>query len=451
MLGGLKSRLSEVWSKIKGASYIDEKKLDELIKDFQAALIEADVRVKLAQEIGREVKEEILSKDVPEGIPLNNLVLEKLYNQMIDLLGEKGGDLNITPGETNTILFVGLQGSGKTTSVAKVANYLKKRGWHVGTISADTYRPGAYEQLQQLTNEINVDCYGEKEADNVVDVIENGLEEFDEYDVILVDTAGRHKEEEALIKEMKRLYRKVDPKEVVLVIDGMIGQRAYEQAKAFANAVPIASLLVTKMDSSAKGGGALAAAAATDAPIKFIGTGEGLEDLEPYVPKRFVARLLGMPDARELEEITKEIPESLKKGELSLKDLLEYYNSVGGGLVSRMKGAIPGLKRVPENLIKTRIEHQKAILQSMNQRELRDYSIIEKERSRIKRIAVGSGTSIKEVRQTLSQYKQLKKMVKSLMKQRGLKKKEALSRVMEGKVPQRLLQKMGGGQRRMLR
>lgn len=450
MLGGLKNKLSKVWSKIKGASYIDEEKLDELIKDFQTALIEADVKVKLAQEIGREVKEEILSKEVPEGIPLNNLVLENLYNQMVDLLGEKGGNLRITPGETNTILFVGLQGSGKTTSVAKVANYLKKRGYHVGTICADTYRPGAYDQLQQLSSEISVECYGEEKADNAVDVIENGLEEFEGYDVILVDTAGRHKEEEALIKEMKRLYRKVGPKEVILVIDGMIGQRAYEQARAFANTIPIASILVTKMDSAAKGGGALAAAAATDAPIKFIGTGEGLGAIEPYVPKRFVARLLGMPDARALEEITKEIPEALKKGELSLKDLLDYYNSMGGSLVSRIKGAIPGLKRVPEKLIKARVEHQKAILRSMNKRELRDHSIIEKERSRIKRIALGSGTSIKEVRQTLSQYKQLKKMVKSLMKQRGLKKQEALSRVMEGKVPQRLLQKMGGGRRGIL-
>ncbi|NIQ07483.1 MAG: signal recognition particle protein [Candidatus Korarchaeota archaeon] len=443
MIGGLQSSLSKLWARIKGESYIDKEKLENIIREFQKALIEADVQVDLAKELSQKIKEDVLSKELPEGVPLNNFVLKKLYDELVTLLGTRGEDLNVKPGEQSTILFVGLQGSGKTTSVAKVANYLKKRGYHVATICADTYRPGAYDQLQQLTDKINVKCYGKKDGENTIQVIREGLKEYEGYDVVLVDTAGRHKEEAALIKEMKQLYREVTPSEVVLVIDGMIGQRAYDQAKAFANAIPIGSLLVTKMDSAAKGGGALAAAAATDAPIKFIGTGEDLKDIESYVPKRFVARLLGMPDVRVLEELSKEISESIKISDLTLEDMLEYFNSMGGGFLRRLKGSIPGVRNVPKNLIESRLEHQKAILKSMTKKELRNASLIEEERSRIKRIALGSGTSIKSVRTLLRQYKNLKKLTKTLMKQRNLKKEEALSRLMEGKVDEQLLQRIG--------
>lgn len=443
MLGGLKSSLSKLWSKVKGESYITEEKLDEILKEFQTALIEADVKVDLAKKISSKVKEDILGEDLPEGIPLNNIVLKNLYDRLVDLLGEKGGDLNITPGKLDTILFVGLQGSGKTTSIAKVANYFKKRGYHVATICADTYRPGAYDQLTQLTSKINVKCFG-KEEGNPLDIIKDGLNKFKGYDAVLIDTAGRHKEETALIEEMKKLHSEVTLSEVILVIDGMIGQRAYDQAKAFANTVPVGSVLVTKMDSSAKGGGALAAAAATDAPIKFIGTGESIEDIESYVPKRFVSRLLGMPDVRALEKISEELPETVKKGELSLKDMLEYFEKMeGGGLMDRLKGSLPGVSKVPENLIENRLKQQKAILRSMTEGELVNSSLIEKERSRIKRIAIGSGTSIKLVRNLLSQYKNLKKMTKSLMKRRNIDKKEALSKLMQGDLDPQLMRKIG--------
>lgn len=443
MLGGLQSSLSKLWSRVKGEAYIDEEKLDEILREFQTALIEADVRVELARELNTRVKEEIWNKDVPEGVPLNNLVLKKLYDELVDLLGESGGKLNIKPGESNIILFVGLQGSGKTTSVAKVANYLKKRGYHVATVCADTYRPGAFDQLQQLMDRINIECYGEEEGDPV-EIIKHAKKKFKDHDVILVDTAGRHKEEEALIKEMKALYKGLDPDEVVLVIDGMIGQRAYEQAEAFSQAIPIGSILVTKMDSSAKGGGALAASAATEAPIKFIGTGEDIENLESYVPERFVSRLLGMPDVRALEQLTQELPEGVKKGELSLEDLLEYYESMeGGGLWERLKGSIPGVQKLPQNLVENRLKQQKAILKSLTKEELNNSSVLGEERSRIKRIAFGSGTSIKAVRGLLSQYKKLKKMTKSLMKQRNMNKEEALSRLMEGNIDPQMLRKMG--------
>ena len=343
MLETLRSSLQRIFAKIRGAPYIDEKMLDEIITDLVETLIAADVNVQLAIDIGERVRKRVMETKVPEGIPLNNVVLRVLYDELVKLLGEKAYKFSIRPGRTNIIMFVGLQGSGKTTTIAKLANYLKKRGYRVAIICADTYRPGAYDQLKQLATQIGVPFYGNPGEKNPIKIVKEGLKQFKKMDVILVDTAGRHKEEKGLIEEMKQLAKTLNPDEIVLVIDGMIGQRAYEQAKAFAEATPIGSIIVTKLDGSARGGGALAAAAATGAPIKFIGTGEKIEDLEPYVPQRFVARLLGIPDPEFFARLLEEVPKSIVSGKFTLRDLLDYYESVASkhGFFDKIKDIHP--------------------------------------------------------------------------------------------------------------
>jgi len=442
MLDKLRTSLQKIFAKIRGAPYIDEKVLDEIVTDLVESLIEADVNVQLAMEIGDRVKKRVLETKLPEGIPLNNVVLRVLYDELVKLLGDKTYRFTIRPGKTNIIMFVGLQGSGKTTTVAKLANYLKKRGYKVAIICADTYRLGAYDQLKQLAEQINIPFYGDPREKNPIRIVKDGLKHFRKMDVILVDTAGRHKEEKELIKEMKQLAKALNPDEIVLVIDGMIGQRAYEQAKAFAEATSIGSLIVTKLDGSARGGGALAAAAATGAPIKFIGIGEKIEDLEPYVPQRFVARLLGIPDPEFFTRLMEEMPKSLLSGKFTLRDLLQYYESVVSkrGFLDRFKDFV-GIGGISEKVMHQQIKRQIAILKSMTSEELDEPELL-KNRWRIERIARGSGTTTMEVRRLIQQFEKMRKIIRALMRSRRLSKDMALAKLMSGEIDPAELKKL---------
>ncbi len=433
MLDSFRASLQKLLNKIRGATYIDEKILDEIIKDFVRTLIDADVNVDLAFQIGNRVKERVLNTRVPEGIPLNNFILRILYEELVSLMGRRSYQLNIKPGKQNKIVFVGLQGSGKTTTVAKLAYYLKKRGYRVAVIGADTYRLGAYEQLRQLTEKIDVPFYGDPEEKNPIKIIKDGLNQFKKADVVLIDTAGRHKEEKGLIEEMKEIVNKIRPEEVILVIDGIIGQRAYEQAKAFSEATKIGSIIVTKLDGSARGGGALAAAAATGAPIKFIGVGEKIEDFEEYVPQRFVSRLIGV-SLEDLEELIKTVPKSLIKGKFTLRDIMAYYESmVGkGSLTRKIKDAF-GIGNISDKQIQAGIKRQLAILKSMTPEELDNPHLL-KDKNRLIRIARGSGTSTTDIRRLLSQYEMMRKYVRTLMRSRNLTKEAALSKLLKGDI-----------------
>ena len=436
MLDNLRNSLQKIFSKIRGAPYIDEKVLDEIISDFVNTLIEADVNVDVAIEIGERVRERVLNTKLPEGIPLNNLVMRVLYDELVRLLGEKTYKLTIRPGKTNIIMLVGLQGSGKTTTAAKLANYLKKRGYKVGLICADTYRPGAYEQLKQLAESINVPFFGDRKEKDPIKIVKRGLKEFKKMklDLVIIDTAGRHKEEKKLIDEMKKLAETIKPDEIMLVIDGMIGQRAYDQSKAFAEATPIGSIIITKLDGSARGGGALAAAAATNAPVKFIGVGEKIDDLETYVPQRFVSRLLGIPDPEFFTRLLEEVPKSIISGKFTLRDLLEYYENVASkrGVFDKIKDMV-GIGGLNEKIIKRQISRQLAILRSMTREELENPEL-RKNHSRIERIARGSGTSFIEVRRLLQQYDKMRRMIRALMRSRRLSKELALAKIMSGEL-----------------
>lgn len=326
-------------------------------------------------------------------------------------------------------MLVGIQGSGKTTAAAKLARYLQKRGIKTALICADTYRPGAFDQLKQLAQKINIPLYGNPSEKNPVKIALKGLEQFKDFDVVIIDTAGRHKEEKGLIEEMKKLQKAIKPDEVMLVLDGTIGQQAAVQAKAFHEATPIGSVLVTKLDGSARGGGALSAVAAIGAPIKFIGTGEKIEDLEPFIPSRFVGRLLGMGDLETLIEKVREaevkIPEKKVKafltGKFTLTDMYEQFEAMRSmGPFKKLLRMIPGFSYdIPDEMLEVaedRLEKWRVIIQSMTPKEKENPKILNA--SRIRRIARGSGTSEKDVKELIKQYSMMKRMLKTLRRKK---------------------------------
>jgi len=427
----LGSSLYEALKKIFRASVVDEAAVKELVRDIQRALLQADVNVQFVLGISKRIEERALKEKVPPGISRREHVIKVVYEELTRFLGDKPVPLKVEPSTRKVIMLVGIQGSGKTTAAAKLAKYFQRRGLKPAIICADTYRPGAYAQLQQLASRINVPVYGESNAKDPIKIALNGLKHFSDRDLIIIDTAGRHKDEQELIKEMKMLEKHIKPDEVMLVIDGTIGQQAMVQAKAFNEATPIGSILVTKLDGSARGGGALSAVAATGAPIKFVGTGEKIEDIEPFIPSRFVGRLLGMGDLETLLEKVREaevkVPEKKAKailsGRFTLTDMYEQFEAMKGmGALRKLLKMVPGLSyNVPEEMLNTaedRLEKWRGMIQSMTPEERDNPKIFNS--SRIRRVARGSGTSEKEVKELLKQYVLMRRMMKTLRRKKKL-------------------------------
>jgi len=427
----LGSSLYQALKKIFKASIVDEAAVKELARDIQRALLQADVNVKLVLDISKRIEDRALKEKVPPGISRREHVIKVVYEELTRFLGEKSVPIKIEPGKKKVLMLVGIQGSGKTTVAVKLARYFQKRGLKPALICADTYRPGAFAQLQQLANRINVPLYGNPKAKNPDKIAFEGLKQFSDKDIIIIDTAGRHKEERELIKEMKTLEKKIKPDEVMLVIDGTIGQQAMIQARAFNEATPIGSILVTKLDGSARGGGALSAVAATDAPIKFIGTGEKIGDIESFIPSRFVGRLLGMGDLETLLDKVREaeisVPEKKAKailsGKFTLTDWYEQFEAMRGmGPFQKLLKMIPGMSyNIPEdqlNMAEERLEKWRVIIQSMKPEEKENPKILNA--SRVRRVARGSGTSEKEVKELLKQYSMMRRMMKTLRRKKKL-------------------------------
>jgi len=425
----LGSSLYNSLKKLLRASAVDENAVRELIRDLQRALLMADVNVRLVLDLSKRVEERALKEEIPPGISRREHVIKVVYEELTRFLGEKQVPLRIDPKRRNVFMLVGIQGSGKTTTAAKLARYLQKRGYKTALICADTYRPGAYAQLRQLADQINVPVYGDEDESDSVRIALDGLKRFENYDVVLIDTAGRHKDEASLIDEMRRLESKIHPDETILVIDGTIGQQAAAQAEAFHKATPIGSIIVAKLDGSARGGGALSAVAATGAPIKFIGTGEKIDDLEPFDPPRFVGRLLGMGDIQGLLERVREaevkVPKRRAKaflsGRFTLTDMYEQFEAMQRmGPISKILRMIPGFGyEIPDEMMEVageQIKKWRAIIQSMTPEERENPKILKS--SRIRRIARGSGTSERDVKLLLQQYNRLKKMIKTLRRRR---------------------------------
>ena len=430
-LDRLGSSLTDAIKKLFRASVIDEAAVKELVRDIQRALLQADVNVQLVLEISKRIEERALKEKMPPGISRREHVIKVVYEELTRFVGEKPVPLNIEPGKRKIMMLVGIQGSGKTTTAAKLARFYQRRGLKPALICADTYRPGAFAQLQQLAGRLNVPIFGDPRNKNPVKVVSEGLKHFTDKDLIIVDTAGRHKEERDLIKEMKTLEHKIKPDEVVMVIDGTIGQQALIQAKTFHEATPIGAIFVTKLDGSSRGGGALSAVAATGAPIKFIGTGEKTEDIESFIPSRFVGRLLGMGDLETLLEKVKEaeikVPKKKAKailsGKFTLTDMYEQFEAVKGmGPFRKVLQMLPGMSQnVPEEMLNTaegRLEKWRVIIQSMRSEEKENPKIFNS--SRVKRVARGSGTTEKDVKDLLKQYVNMRKMMKMFKRKKKL-------------------------------
>jgi len=422
--------LNSALKRLFSASVIDEDLVKELVKDIQRALLVADVDVNLVMGITKRVEKQALDENLPRGVSRREHIVKVVWDTLAYFLGEKAVPLTINPGKPNLVMLVGIQGSGKTTTIGKLARYYQKRGIKTGVICADNFRPGAYSQLKQLAERSNIPFWGDENGKDAVKLAKKGFSEMKKrgIELILLDTSGRHREETSLIKEMKSISKAVKPQEIMLVIDGTLGQQAGSQAAAFKQATNIGSIVITKLDGSAKGGGALSAAAATQAPIKFIGTGEGMDSIEPFNPTKFAGRLLGMSDIKGLiekvQEAQIEIDEDaamrLMKGQFTLTDMmaqLKQLKKMGPiGKVMEMLGLQYKLPDDVAEIQEDNLNRFEVIMSSMTKEELDDPKLLKS--SRLKRIAMGSGTDIRDVRDLLKQYNQMKKMMKTMGKQR---------------------------------
>ena len=429
-LENLGKALNNALRKLARASSVDEALVKEVVRDIQRALIMSDVNVRLVLDLTKKIQKRALEEKPPAGVSKKEHIVKIVYEELTNFLGREAKPIEIKEKPT-VLLTVGIQGSGKTTTVAKLARYFQKRGYKVGLVCSDTWRPGAYHQLKQLVEPYGIEVFGDPNEKDAVKLAKEGVEYFRHkgVDIIIVDSAGRHKEEKGLIEEMKQISEAIKPHEVILVIDGTIGQQAYNQALAFKEATPIGSIIVTKLDGSAKGGGALSAVVATGAPIKFIGVGEKVEDLEPFDPKRFVSRLLGLGDLQGLLEKFEELSktqefkeddlEKFMRGKFNLKDMYAQLEAMSRmGPLKQILQMIPGLGySLPDDVVRLseqRLKKFRVIMNSMTEEELEHPEIINY--SRIKRIARGSGTTVKDVKELLEQYNQMKKFFRSMNK-----------------------------------
>lgn len=405
-------KIKESVQKFSSRSVADKEAVEQLVKDIQRDLIKADVDVSLVSELSDEIREEALQDELPSALTRKEHVLEIVYNKLEELLGEEA-EIEI---ERQKILLCGLYGAGKTTTAGKLADFYRKRGLKPGVICADTDRPAAYDQLKQLAEDIDVPFYGEKDAEDPVKVVEKGQKELD-VDVLIVDSAGRNSLNEGLQKELADIESVLKPDNKYLVMPSDIGQSAREQAESFDDAVGLNGVIVTKMDSSAKGGGALVACENSGAAVKFIGNGERVEDLEIYDPVDFVSDMIGQPDLESLLEKIEDLdtdPEDILEGDFTMHDFKEQMESVtGSGMMEEMMQQLPfGSNQVPDNMAnmtEEKIGQYSIIIDSMTEEEMADPSVIGK--SRRERIAKGAGTSRSDVKDLVKHYRQTKNMV----------------------------------------
>lgn len=407
---------------------VDKNVIEEAVEEIRKDLIRADVNIELINSFVEKIKKRAFEEKI-EGLTKREHLIKIIYEELSNLVGKEFEEIKINK-KPFVILMIGLLGSGKTTASAKLARYFQKRGYNVGLICADIYRPAAFEQLKQLATKINVPVFFKDSYKNVVEIIKDGIKNFSKKDVIIIDTAGRHKNENDLMNEMKEIYEKIKPDEVLLVIDASIGQAAKSQAEAFYKIAPFGSIIVTKMDGTAKGGGALSACASTNAKIRFISNGEKLEDFEAFNPKRFISRILGLGDLETLlekfkeVEIKKESVEKIVEGKFTLNDFIEAFEQINKiGSFNQILDMLPGFGflKAKKELIEEqekKVKIWKYIIQSMTPKERENPEIINE--SRIRRIAKGSGRREEEVRELLNQYFKMKKLIKSFGGEKGL-------------------------------
>ncbi len=443
VLEKLGDSLKNTLSKISKSLFVDEKLINELVKDIQRALLQSDTNVQLVFDLSKKIKQRA-AETTPAGITKREHLIKVVYDELTNFLGKEAHEIKITKKPTQ-IMLVGLFGSGKTTSAGKLAKFYKKRGYKVAVMQTDTWRPAAYDQLEQLAKNVGVDFLGIKKEKDPVNIYLAFEKKLKEYDVVIVDTAGRDALSGELIEELNHLHQTIQADEKLLVISADLGQAAQKQAQAFHDACGVTGVIVTKLEGTAKGGGALSACAVTGAPIVFIGVGEKIDDLELFHPQRFVGRLIGMGDLESLLEKAKEVmteeqaqdlQEKFLKGEFNLVDLYQQMSSLKKmGSFGKIMEMIPGMGslKLPKEMLEVqegKLEKWKFAMDSMSKAELEDPEIISAER--IDRIAAGSGLKVGEVRELLKQYRQSKKLMKMFKGEGDINK---MMKKMGGKLP----------------
>jgi len=426
VLDDLGSSLRGALDGLRGKSRISEEDVQAVVKEIQRSLLQADADVDLVMELSDNIESRALEEEPPAGTSARDWVLRIVYEELVELVG----DSTEIPLEPQTIVLAGLQGAGKTTTAAKIAWWFSKKGLRPAVIQTDTWRPGAYEQAEQMAERAEVDFYGDPEEDDAVKIARDGLEATEDADVRIVDTAGRHALEDELIDELEEIESIVNPDRNLLVLDAAIGQEAKEQARRFEGAVGIDGVVITKLDGTAKGGGALVAVNETDSTIAFLGTGETVKDVERFEPSGFISRLLGMGDLQQLTERVERAmeetqedddwePEDLMKGEFTLKDMrkqMEAMNKMGP--LDQVMDMIPGLgggmmDQLPDDAMdvtEERMRDFEVIMDSMTEDELENPRQIG--RSRTERIARGSGKPKDRIRELLEQHKMMERTLK---------------------------------------
>lgn len=433
VLAELGEQISNALKKLNQASKIDDKLLDEILKEIGNALLCSDVNIKyvmdLRKTVNTKIKEKLITEDANAASNLKRQILKIVVDELTHMLGSENKPYEFVRGKPNVVMFVGLQGSGKTTTCTKFAYHYMKRGFRVGLVCADTFRAGAFEQLMMNAAKIKCPFFGHKNEKDPVKIAEEGVNFFKEkkFEIIIVDTSGRHKQEASLFNEMLQVEATIKPDTSIFVMDGSIGQACYGQAKAFHDSIKVGQVIVTKLDGHAKGGGALSAVAATKSPIIFIGVGEHFDDLEQFEAASFIKRLLGLGDleglmAKVQEQMSgkkqQKMLENLKEGKFTLRDMRDQFMQVMSmGSIGQLASMIPGLN---SNLITKDKEKESAAkiqrfitaMDSMTKEELDCVKPLDD--ARIRRISRGSGVHPAEIQFLLMQHKQMSQVVKQV-------------------------------------
>jgi signal recognition particle subunit SRP54 len=422
VLDDLGSSLRSTLNDLRGKTRIDEEDVDGVVKEIQRSLIQADVDIALVQDLSDSIKSRALEEEPPAGTSARDWVLRIVYEELVELLGES----TEIPLEEQTILLAGLYGSGKTTTAAKMAWWFSKKGLRPAVIQTDTDRPGAYDQAKQMAENAEVEFYGDPDENDPVTIATEGLEATQDADVRIVDTAGRDGLNDELIEQIERIEAAVNPDRNLLILDAAMGQSAKDQAQEFEEAIGIDGVGITKLDGTAKGGGALAAVNETDSTIAFLGTGETVKDIERFEPSSFVSRLLGMGDIEQLAERVERAmteaqeededwdPEDMLEGNFTLRDMKKQMDAMNRmGPLDQVMDMIPGMgggimDQLPDDAMdvtEERMRDFEVIMDSMTDEELENPRIIGA--SRTKRIARGSGKPEDRIRELLQQHKMM--------------------------------------------
>jgi len=448
MLGKLGEVLKKATNKIANAIFLDKNIVNNIVRDLQRALIEADVSIILVKQLSDKIKKAALDERI-KGIEKKEHIVKLLHDELVKILGEyKQLKLKKTQ---NRIMLLGLYGAGKTTTIAKLGNYYAKRGHKVALIGLDVHRPAAKEQLEQLAKKNKLTAFVDMEEDDAIKTWKKFKPQLKKYELILIDTAGRHNLDKELIKEIKDLGKEVNPTETILIMPADIGQAAKKQAEDFKKALNMTGVIITRMDSTAKGGGALTACAETNASVYFITTGEKINDIEEFNPESFLSRLLGMGDLATLiekirsvtgEAEQEEMQKKLAEGKISLEDVIEQVKSMSSlGGMEKIKSLIPGLgkAKISEKMLGTqeqKIAKWEHIIKSMTKEERENPDIFDKQPSRITRVAKGAGVNKTDIKSLLKQYKVLSDMIKEQAS-------FDMSKGMSQKQMQKILKKFG--------